>query len=92
MWRTGAAHELRGGLAIAFKNKDLQDLYTAHFSVPGITKASLGDERPPKKARLSDPKIADQRPHTLQWLKAELCRLFSLQKPHSFPELEHIAA
>lgn len=63
-----------------------------HFSVPGIAKANLGDERPPKRARLSDQKMVDQRPRTLPWLKGELCRLLSLQKPHSFPELHRIAA
>jgi len=92
IWRTGTAHELPGGLAIPFQEKDLQEMYMTHFSVPGTAKVNLGYERAPKRARLSDQKMADQRPRTLQWLKGELCRLFSLQKPHSFTELHHVAA
>lgn len=92
MWRAGAAHELHSGLAIPFKHKGLQELYTTHFSDPGTIKAGVGDGRPPKRARLSDQKIADQRPRTIQLLKAELCRLLSPQKPHLFPEIQHIAA
>lgn len=90
--RAGTTQEVHGRLTMYFEDEKLQQFYMSRLNGSGILTANVNDERPPKKARLSDRKDAVQPHSTLQSLKDELCRLFSPEKPCAFAELHHIAA